>query len=122
MAGDVLAAMRAGSAAITLQALGIAGDRSANSVRVGAERALERMSSTLKEGSAPGVRVTTEDGTNLAEGATSPISLQTSRYSFMRLFTGRISRHQAEALGWGSDPTRVLDALHSDGFFVLQPF
>ena len=103
------------------QALGIAGDRSTDSVRIGAERSLGRMSSMLKDGSAPGVRVTTEDGTNLAEGATSPLALETSRYSFMRMTTGRMSRAQAEALGWGSDPAPVLDSLYSDGFFVLQP-
>ena len=50
------------------QALGVAGDRSTDSVRVGAERSLGRMSAMLTEGAAPGVRVTTEDGTNLAEG------------------------------------------------------
>jgi uncharacterized protein (TIGR03083 family) len=103
------------------QALGLAGDRSTDSVRVGAERALGRMSSMLKEGSAPGVTVTTEDGTNLAEGATSPVELETSRYALMRMTTGRMSRRQAESLGWGSDPTPVLDSLFSDGFFVLQP-
>lgn len=103
------------------QALGVAGDRSTDSVRVGAERALGRMSSMLKEGSAPGVEVTTEDGTTLAEGGAAPVALETSRYSFMRMTTGRMSRAQAEALGWGSDPTPVLDSLYSDGFFVLQP-
>jgi uncharacterized protein (TIGR03083 family) len=103
------------------QALGIAGDRSTDSVRVGAERALGRMSSMLTEGAAPGVRVTTEDGTNLAEGGASPVELETSRYSLMRMTTGRMSRRQAEALGWGSDPTPVLDSLYSDGFFIPQP-
>jgi uncharacterized protein (TIGR03083 family) len=103
------------------QALGVAGDRSTDSVRVGAERALGRMSSMLQEGSAPGVEVTTEDGTNLAEGGAAPVALETSRYSFMRMTTGRMSRPQAEALGWGSDPAPVLDSLYSDGFFVLQP-
>jgi uncharacterized protein (TIGR03083 family) len=103
------------------QALGIAGDRSTHSVRVGAERSLGRMSSMLTEGSAPGVRVTTEDGTNLAEGSSPPLSLETSRYSLMRMTTGRMSRRQAESLGWGSDPAPVLDSLFSDGFFVLQP-
>jgi hypothetical protein len=39
----------------------------------------------------------------------------------MRLTTGRMSRTQAEGLGWGSDPAPVLDALFSDGFFVLSP-
>jgi uncharacterized protein (TIGR03083 family) len=103
------------------QALGVAGDRSTDSVRVGAERALGRMSAMLIEGSAPGVRVTTEDGTNLAEGAAEPVALETSRYSFMRMTTGRMSRSQAESLGWDSDPAPVLDSLYSDGFFVLQP-
>jgi uncharacterized protein (TIGR03083 family) len=103
------------------QALGIAGDRSSDSVRFGAERALGRMSSMLTEGSAPGVSVTTEDGTNLAEGAASPLTLETSRYAVMRLTTGRMSRRQAEGLGWGSDPAPVLNSLFADGFFVLQP-
>ena len=103
------------------QALGVAGDRSSASVRVGAERALGRMSAMLSEGSAPGVRVTTEDGTNLAEGTADPITLETSRYALMRMTTGRMSRAQVEALGWGSDPAPVLSALYSDGFFVLQP-
>jgi uncharacterized protein (TIGR03083 family) len=103
------------------QALGIAGDRSTESVRVGADRALGRMSSMLTEGGAPGVRVTTEDGINVAEGGASPVELETSRYSLMRMTTGRMSRRQAEALGWGSDPTPVLDSLYSDGFFVPQP-
>ena len=103
------------------QALGVAGERSTDSVRIGAERALGRMSSMLTEGSAPGVNVTTEDGTFLAEGAAPPLSLETSRYGFMRMTTGRMSRRQAEALGWGSDPAPVLDSLFSDGFFVLQP-
>ena len=31
-----------------------------------------------------------------------------------------MSRRQAEALGWGSDPTPVLDSLYSDGFFIPQ--
>jgi uncharacterized protein (TIGR03083 family) len=103
------------------QALGIAGDRSTDSVRVGADRALGRMSSMLIEGAAPGVLVTTEDGTNLAEGVGGPLSLETSRYAFMRLTTGRMSRSQAEGLGWDSDPAWVLDSLYSDGFFVPQP-
>jgi uncharacterized protein (TIGR03083 family) len=103
------------------QALGLAGDRSTESVRIGAERALGRMSSMLTEGSAPGVEVTTEDGTQLAEGGAPPVALETSRYAFMRMTTGRMSRSQAEALGWGSDPTLILDSLYSDGFFVPQP-
>jgi len=103
------------------QALGIAGDRSTASVRVGADRALARMSSMLTEGSAPGVLVTTEDGTNLAEGVGEPLALETSRYAFMRMTTGRMSRSQAEGLGWDSDPALVLDSLYSDGFFVPQP-
>ncbi|HEY5010126.1 MAG TPA: hypothetical protein VIH73_03155, partial [Acidimicrobiales bacterium] len=75
----------------------------------------------LSEGAAPGVLVTTEDGTNLAEGGAEPVTLDTSRYAFMRMTTGRMSRAQADALGWGSDPAPVLDALYADGFFVLQP-
>ena len=103
------------------QALGVAGDRSTESVRVGADRALGRMSSMLTEGGAPGVRVTTEGGTDFAEGGAPPVELETTRFSLMRMTTGRMSRHQAEALGWGSDPTPVLDSLYSDGFFVPQP-
>jgi uncharacterized protein (TIGR03083 family) len=103
------------------QALGVAGDRSTASVRFGAERALGRMSSMLTEGGAPGVRVTTEDGTNLAEGGASPVELETSRYSLMRMTTGRMSRRQAEGLGWGADPGPVLDSLYRDGFFVPSP-
>ena len=75
----------------------------------------------VSDGDAPGVRVTTEDGTNVAEGGASPIDLEASRYAVMRLATGRMSRRQAESLGWGADPAPVLDALFSDGFFVLQP-
>jgi uncharacterized protein (TIGR03083 family) len=104
------------------QALGIAGDRATDSVVVGAERARERMASMLTEGSAPGVLVTTEDGTQLSEGVERPIGLETSRYGLLRLATGRMSRAQAEALGWDSDPAPVLDALFADGFFVLQPY
>jgi uncharacterized protein (TIGR03083 family) len=103
------------------QALGIAGDRSTLSVRVGADRAFGRMGSMLRAASAPGVHVTTEDGTNLAEGAAPPLTLETSRYALMRMTTGRMSRHQAESLGWGSDPALVLDSLYADGFFVPQP-
>jgi uncharacterized protein (TIGR03083 family) len=103
------------------QALGIAGDRSTLSVSVGAERARERMSSMLREGSAPGVLTTTEDGAQLSEGAEAPIGLETSRYAVLRLATGRMSRAQAASLGWDSDPSPVLDALFADGFFVLQP-
>jgi hypothetical protein len=45
----------------------------------------------------------------------------TSRYAFMRMTAGRMSRRQAEALGWGSDPALVLDSLYAGGFFVPQP-
>jgi len=102
-------------------ALGIVGDRSTTSVRLGAERARDRMSSMLVDGGAPGVTATTEDGTHLVEGAGAPIQLATSRYMFMRLTTGRVSREQAEALDWSSDPSAVLEALFADGFFTLQP-
>jgi uncharacterized protein (TIGR03083 family) len=104
------------------QALGMAGDRSTLSVSVGAERARERMSSMLREGSAPGVLARTEDGAHLSEGAETPIGLETSRYAVLRLATGRMSRAQANSLGWDSDPSPVLDALFADGFFVLQPY
>jgi hypothetical protein len=103
------------------QALGIAGDRSTNSVAVGAERASDRISSMMTEGSAPGVLASTEDGLRLSEGAEAPIRLETSRYGLLRLATGRMSRAQAESLGWDADPSPVLDALFADGFFVLQP-
>src|ERR1700689_4574757 len=79
------------------QALGVACYRSTDSVRFGVERALGRMSAMLTEGAAPGVRVTTEDGTNLAEGGAPPVALETSRYSLMRMTTGRMSRSQAES-------------------------
>src|SRR5665213_533510 len=59
-------------------ALGVAGDRSSSSVRVGAERARDRMSSMLVNGGAPGVVATTEDGTQHVEGALAPIELETS--------------------------------------------
>jgi uncharacterized protein (TIGR03083 family) len=104
------------------QALGMAGDRSTLSVSVGAERARERMSSMLREGSAPGVLARTEDGAHLSEGGETPIGLETSRYAVLRLATGRMSRAQANSLGWDSDPSPVLDALFADGFFVLQPY
>jgi uncharacterized protein (TIGR03083 family) len=103
------------------QALGVDGDRSSASVRIGAERALGRMGAMLVEGSAPGVLVTTEDGTNLAEGTADPITLDTSRYALMRMTTGRMSLAQAEELGWGSDPAPVLGVLYADSFFVPQP-
>ena len=104
------------------QALGVAGDRSTDSVAVGAERARARMSSMLTEGSAPGVLATTEDGTHLSEGAEAPIGLEASRYVLLRLATGRMSRAQAQLLEWDSDPSPVLDALFADGFFALQPY
>jgi hypothetical protein len=103
------------------QALGIAGDRQTDSVIVGADRARERMGSMLSKGAAPGVLATTEDGTHLCEGTEAPIELETTRYTLLRLVTGRMSRMQAQSLGWGSDPAPVLDALFADGFFVLQP-
>ncbi len=102
-------------------ALGITGDRTSASVRVGAERARDRMSSMLVDAEAPGVLATTEDGTHHVEGTEAPIELVTSRYSFMRLTTGRMSRHQAEGLNWSQDPSVVLNALFADGFFTLQP-
>jgi uncharacterized protein (TIGR03083 family) len=102
-------------------ALGIEGDRASDSVRVGAERAGERMSSMLQGASAPGVIVTTEDGIQLVEGTSDPIALTTTRYGLMRLVTGRVSRAQAEALSWSGDAAPVLDALFADGFFTLQP-
>ena len=32
-----------------------------------------------------------------------------------------MSRRQAELLGWAEDPSQLLGALFSDGFFTLQP-
>jgi hypothetical protein len=104
------------------QALGMKGDRSTDSVSVGAERAGERMKSMLTEGHAPGVLATTEQGVHLSAGAEAPIGLETSCYGLLRLVTGRMSRAQAETLGWDADPSPVLDALFADGFFVLQPY
>jgi uncharacterized protein (TIGR03083 family) len=102
-------------------ALGIPGDRSSFSVHVGSSRARDRMASMLAEAGAPGVRLTTEEGEHLVEGAMSPIGLTTSTYGFMRLVTGRVSRGQARALAWDGDAAPVLDALFADGFFTLQP-
>jgi uncharacterized protein (TIGR03083 family) len=102
-------------------ALGIAGDRTSDSVRVGSARAQERMSATLAAAGAPGVLLTIEDGEQLVEGATAPIRLSTTRYDLMRLVTGRKSRPQAIALAWDGDATPVLEALFADGFFTLQP-
>lgn len=102
-------------------ALGIAGDRSSDSVRLGSARAQDRMSAMLTAAGAPGVLLATEDGEQLVAGAASPIGLTTTRYDFMRLVTGRKSRPQAIALAWDGDATPVLEALFADGFFALQP-
>jgi hypothetical protein len=102
-------------------ALGVAGDRHSFSVELGARRARGRMASVLTEAKAPGVRLTTEDGEELLEGAAPPIGLRTSNYTFMRLVTGRVSQRQACALEWDGDAAPVLDALFADGFFALQP-
>jgi uncharacterized protein (TIGR03083 family) len=102
-------------------ALGVPGDRNAFSVRVGAERAKGRMSAMLTEAGAPGVRLRTEDGEVDVDGGSAPIGLETTRYTFMRLVTARLSRAQAAALSWDGDATPVLDALFADGFFTLQP-
>jgi uncharacterized protein (TIGR03083 family) len=102
-------------------ALWIPGDRASDSVRVGAQRAEERLSAMLTAAEAPGVSLTTEDGTRLVPGGDDPIALTTTRYELMRLVTGRVSRAQAMDLAWDRDASRVLDALFADGFFVLQP-
>jgi hypothetical protein len=102
-------------------ALGVPGDRDAFSVRVGAARAKDRMSAMLTDAGAPGVRLTTEDGEVDVEGGSPPIGLVTTRYTFLRLVTARLSRGQAAALSWDGDATPVLDALFADGFFTLQP-
>jgi hypothetical protein len=67
------------------------------------------------------VRLATEDGEELVDGAAPPIGLTTTTYGFMRLVTARVSRAQAAALAWDGDATPVLDALFADGFFTLQP-
>jgi uncharacterized protein (TIGR03083 family) len=103
------------------QALQLPGDRDTHSVRVGAGRARERMSSMLTEAGAPGVRLRTEEGEELIEGASAPIGLTTTTYTFLRLVPGRMSRRQAEALDWDGDCAPVLDALFVDRFFALQP-
>jgi hypothetical protein len=102
-------------------ALGVPGDRDTFSVRVGAERAEGRMSAMLTEAGAPGVRLRTEDGEVDVEGGSAPIGLATTRYTFLRLVTARLSRAQAAAMPWDGDATPVLDALFADGFFTLQP-
>jgi len=103
------------------QALGVEGDTTTDSVRVGARRAAERMAAMLTSGDAPGVVVTTEDGDQLIEGTASPIALHTTSFELMRLVTGRMSRAQATSLAWDGDASLVLDALFADGFFTLQP-
>ena len=102
-------------------ALGIAGDATTDSVRLGALRAAARMSSMLTSAGAPGVIATTEDGDELIAGVAPPIVLHTSRFELMRLVTGRMSRHQATGLKWTGDQSVILDALFADGFFTLQP-
>jgi hypothetical protein len=102
------------------QALGVAGDHASESVRIGSERALERMGMLLAKNGAPGVVVTMDGEERVVEGASTPITLVASRYALMRLVTGRISRSQATAMSWGRDPTAVIDALFADGFFKLQ--
>jgi len=104
-----------------LGALGVAGDRSTDSVRVGAARATERMGSILADSQAPGVLLETEDGERELAGGAAPIGLTTTRYWLMRLVAGRVSRPQAGQLGWDGDPSPVLAALFADGFFTLQP-
>ena len=102
-------------------ALGVPGDSSTDSVRVGARRAAERMSSMLTSGGAPGVVVTTHDGDELVEGAAAPIGLHTTHFELMRLVTGRMSRAQAMGLSWDGEASVAVDALFADGFFTLQP-
>jgi uncharacterized protein (TIGR03083 family) len=102
-------------------AVGVAGDRSSDAVRLGSDRAAERMASVLDAAGAPGVRVTTEDGEQLLGDGAAPIPLATTRYGLLRLVTGRVSRAQADAMAWDGDAAPVLDALFADGFFVLQP-
>jgi len=102
-------------------ALGVPGDSTTDSVRIGARRAAERMSSMLTTGGAPGVVVTTDDGDELVGGALAPIGLHTSHFELMRLVTGRMSASQAAGLSWDGDASGAIDALFTDGFFTLQP-
>jgi uncharacterized protein (TIGR03083 family) len=102
-------------------ALGVPGDPTTDSVRLGARRASERMSSMLTSAGAPGVVVTTEDGEELIAGGAPPIGLRITRFELMRFVTGRMSRAQATGLEWDGDQSMALDALFADGFFTLQP-
>jgi uncharacterized protein (TIGR03083 family) len=102
-------------------ALGIAGDRTSESVRVGADRACERTAIVLEGSGAPGVIVTTPDGVRRIEGGAASIALETTDYGLVRLVTGRVSRAQAESMTWTGDPAPVLDAMFADNFFTLQP-
>jgi len=102
-------------------AIGVRGDRDTASVKVGADRACQRMAGLLGEADAPGVVLTTEDGEFLAGEPDGAIGLSTTRFAVMRLVTGRMSRRQAEQMSWDGDPAAVLDTLFADGFFTLQP-
>jgi uncharacterized protein (TIGR03083 family) len=103
------------------QALGVTGHRESHSVRVGSDRARERMGSLLSQSDAPGVDLSVEDEEILLEGGATPIGLKTTHFELMRLVTGRLSRRQATALAWDGDPNPVLDVLWADGFFTPQP-
>lgn len=96
-------------------------ERDTDSVRVGAGRAAERMASVLSDGATPGVVLRTEDGERILEGNGALLGLATGRFELMCLVTGRMSDRQARALDWDDDPSPVLGALFSDGFFSLQP-
>jgi uncharacterized protein (TIGR03083 family) len=102
-------------------ALGVVGHRESHSVRVGSDRARERMGSLLSLSAAPGVELTIEDEEILLEGGAAPIGLTVTHFELMRLVTGRLSRRQAMALAWDGDPDKVLDVLWADGFFTPQP-
>jgi hypothetical protein len=102
-------------------AIGVAGDRDSVSVRVGSERACERMASVLDAAGAPSVQLTTEDGEERVGTGPSTVRLSTTRYTLMRLVAARMRRAQADAMEWDGDAATVLDALVADGFFTLQP-
>ena len=104
------------------QALGVAGDRSSASVRVGAERALGRMSAMLSEARRPGGaghhRRRHEPrrrgcGSDLARDVALHLHEDDDRSDEPR--AGRI------AWDGGAIRHRSSTALYADGFFVLQP-
>jgi uncharacterized protein (TIGR03083 family) len=96
-------------------------DRDTESVRVGARRAADRIASVLEGSDAPGLLLRTEDGERQLDGNGKFFGLSAGRFDVMRLVTGRMSEHQALALGWDDDPGQLFGLLFADGFFSLQP-